>query len=210
MRLQVQVSNSITNAYSLTWGFTWINSDGQQTNALETTDIPGTPLDCFHIPSPDGEMQEWTPTGFSLTSTLDYNKLDDPTYAGYPPRAIALWQLPGCLSDNGLPIAVIRLWDETGMQTLESFSPVEYGNIDHYALGISETGARSFQEINEESPLWEDIVLGEGMVEGDVFEVFTAFGDKIYGDLHHEMVNPPVDSDNFQELAMGIPEKWLA
>ncbi|KAF3193384.1 hypothetical protein TWF225_010142 [Orbilia oligospora] len=177
---------SAANAYSLTWGFTWINSDGQQTNALETTDIPGTPLDCFHIPSPDGEMQEWTPTGFSLTSTLDYNKLDDPTYA------------------------VIRLWDETGMQTLESFSPVEYGNIDHYALGISETGARSFQEINEESPLWEDIVLGEGMVEGDVFEVFTAFGDKIYGDLHHEMVNPPVDSDNFQELAMGIPEKWLA
>ncbi|KAF3205562.1 hypothetical protein TWF192_003935 [Orbilia oligospora] len=107
------------------------------------------------------------------------------------------------------PIAVIRLWDETGTQTLESFSPVDYGNVNHYTLGISETGARSFQEINEESPLWEDIVLGEGMVEGDVFEVFAAFGDKVYGDLHHEMVSPPVDLDNFQELAMGIPDTWL-
>ncbi|KAK6506803.1 hypothetical protein TWF481_005263 [Arthrobotrys musiformis] len=170
--------------------------EGKKEQTFGTASIPSVPFDCFHIPSPDGEAQEWTLTGFSLTSTLDLQKLESPIYAGYPPRAIALWQLPGCESDSGIPIAVIRLWDETGTQTLESFAPIQYGNAEHYVLGISEIGARSFQEISEGSPLWDKLVVGEGMVEGDVFEIYTIFGENIYGDLHEAMVKAPVGSDN--------------
>ncbi|KAK6362177.1 hypothetical protein TWF730_005873 [Orbilia blumenaviensis] len=166
--------------------------------------IPASPKTCYHIPSPDGKEQKWTPTGFSLSSTLDLRKLEKPVYAGYPPRAIALWQYPGCKSEYGLPIVVIKLWNETGTQTLKSFWPsIWYADREHFKLGISEVGARSFEELEEGSWLWERI--GQDLRYGDVYEVLTVFGEEVTGELYPGLLKEPVGSDDLETVPVILP-----
>ncbi|KAF3925761.1 hypothetical protein ABW20_dc0100779 [Dactylellina cionopaga] len=208
---------SLVESYSITWFATYINDAGELAKEEYVDYIPPSPDDCWTVPSYKTVRGDkgirWTPTGFSLKASLGANKFPNAQFdvTGYPPPAIALYDQLDCMSTWGKPIAVVRFWPETGTQGLEPFEDLDAVPGIIHVHGIYSIGARSFREIGEGmymNTLWDQIVDGEGMGYGDVFEVSTIFGDQIIGEHHVGMIKAPVDSDMLEEIPEDKMARW--
>ncbi|KAK6541444.1 hypothetical protein TWF694_007255 [Orbilia ellipsospora] len=215
--IQCLFFRSLVEAYSITWFIDSIDEHGDLVQEETTSYIPLGPQECWNVPFRrtedfSGNVALWTPVGFSLTASLNPDRFpyQGSSLRGYPPRALALYDRPGCWSSTGSPIAIVRLWDETGTQNLDSFEDLFPPSLDNYHRRIYSLGICSFRELGEglsviSEDIWNRVVVGEGLMPGDVFQLETIFGNEVVGTIFEDQVTPPVGSDILEE----IPEEEI-